>query len=175
MYVRAINSIPGLKYVDSGWSNDLLDIPTHYIQKKGGDFWVATAGGRIVGHIGLREVNLQIQDEGRLFLEALRAGEVRGQTAPAMGAGRTAEIVRFGMEPKMAGQGIGRKLLSVMMRIANEMEYQTLVLRTSTLQKPAMKLIVEQKFVEYQRAYEDWLPPDERVVRYYKSLKTDKK
>ncbi|MFH1382001.1 MAG: GNAT family N-acetyltransferase [Chloroflexota bacterium] len=122
------------------YDSDLGRIIADYIENRG-DFIVATCDELIVGSGGLRRVNNE-----------------------------TAEIKRMRVTPQYQGQGIGELILDYLMKKAQALGYQRLILDTTARQRIAQQLYKSRGFKEYDRGSVGGL----EVVFYELSLpKTD--
>ncbi len=98
-------------YVQHSLSDDLADIPRHYLSEAASHFWVAESDGNIVGILGVQR----------------RGAE-------------EAELRRMSVAGGHRRQGIGSKLLDVAEAFCREQGYQRVRLTTVTLLQPAIAM-----------------------------------
>jgi GNAT superfamily N-acetyltransferase len=98
-------------YVRHSLSDDLADIPRHYLSEAASHFWVAESGGSIVGTVGVQR---RSPEEAELRRMSVAAGHRR--------------------------QGIGSKLLEVAEAFCREQGYRRIHLTTVTLLQPAIAM-----------------------------------
>lgn len=101
-------------YVQHSLSDDLADIPRHYLNDVASHFWVAESGGSIVGTVGVQR---RTREEAELRRMSVAAGHRR--------------------------QGIGSKLLDVAEAFCREQGYQRIHLTTVTLLQPAIAMYLK--------------------------------
>jgi ribosomal protein S18 acetylase RimI-like enzyme len=98
-------------YVQHSLSDDLADIPQHYLGEPGSHFWVAEADGQVVGMVGIQH---RSADEAELRRMSVAAGQRR--------------------------QGIGGKLLDVAEAFCSQEGYRRVRLTTVSLLQPAIAM-----------------------------------
>jgi GNAT superfamily N-acetyltransferase len=103
------------------WDDDLHNIENHYLNN-GGWFVVGELHGAIVAMGAFRKIN---ED--------------------------TAEIKRMRTLPSLQGNGIGRKILELLLHKIDDLNYRKVILETSDRQKAAEKLYTSYGFVPYAK------------------------
>ena len=98
-------------YIDDTLMGDLCDIAGNYIDRPGGNFWIAEAGGNVIGMVGL-----QRRDPG------------------------TCELRRMAVEIGWRRKGIARSLLETAEDFARAKGFRSIVLSTITTLQPAISL-----------------------------------
>jgi putative acetyltransferase len=98
-------------YVQHSLSDDLADIPSHYLAQPGSHFWVAELDVRVVGIVGIQR---------------------RSDTE--------AELRRMSVAAEARRQGIGWKLLEIAETFCREQGYQRVRLTTVDLLQPAIAM-----------------------------------
>ena len=102
------------QYINSCLTSDLVDIEKYYMINKGSHMWVAEVDGQVVGIVGLTET-------GNCKLG-------------------TGELQRMSVARSCRGRGIARKLLHEVMHFAREYGHARIILSTTSVQTPAIKL-----------------------------------
>jgi ribosomal protein S18 acetylase RimI-like enzyme len=100
-----------LRYIQHSLSDDLADIPRHYLNVPGSNFWVAELGGEIKGMVGLQYRN---DDE--------------------------AELRRMSVASDSRRRGIGGKLLAAVEAFCRKRGYRRIRLTTVTHLVPAIAM-----------------------------------
>ncbi len=98
-------------YIQRSLSDDLSDIPGHYLNAPCNNFWVAEADGEIKGMVGIQ----------------YRSDE-------------EAELRRMSVASDTRRQGIGRRLLEIVETFCREQGYQRIRLTTATQLQPAIAM-----------------------------------
>lgn len=98
-------------YVAHSLSDDLADIPRHYLSEPGNHFWVAEAGGQVAGMVGIQR---RSPEEAELRRMSVAAGQRR--------------------------RGIGGKLLDVAEVFCQQQGYRRVRLTTVSLLQPAIAM-----------------------------------
>ena len=98
-------------YIQRSLSDDLSDIPGHYLNAPRNNFWVAEADGEIKGMVGIQ----------------YRSDE-------------EAELRRMSVASDTRRQGIGRRLLEIVEAFCREQGYQRIRLTTATQLQPAIAM-----------------------------------
>jgi GNAT superfamily N-acetyltransferase len=98
-------------YVQHSLSDDLADIPHHYLSEASSHFWVADSDGSVVGTVGIQR---RSPEEAELRRMSVAAGQRR--------------------------QGIGGRLLDAAEAFCREQGYQRIHLTTVTLLQPAIAM-----------------------------------
>lgn len=118
------------------WDDDLHSVEPEYIAR-GGEFLVGTVNDRVVAIGAL-----------------LRLSE------------RCAKIRRMRVHPDVQQRGLGRQMLSALEQRAAELGFQTLTLRTTVQQVPAIKLYIRSGYKEVGRRKKE----DFEVVEFQKKI-----
>ncbi|MBM3942771.1 MAG: GNAT family N-acetyltransferase [SAR202 cluster bacterium] len=98
-------------YVQHSLSDDMADIPRHYLSNPGGHFWVAELAGAVAGTVGIQR---------------------RSETE--------AELRRMSVATGQRRQGIGGQLLDTAEQFCREQGYRQIRLTTVTLLVPAIAM-----------------------------------
>ena len=98
-------------YIQHSLSDDLSDIPGHYLNTPSNNFWVAESAGQIKGMVGIQ---YRSDDE--------------------------AELRRMSVASDTRRQGIGRRLLETVETFCREQGYQRIQLTTATQLQPAIAM-----------------------------------
>ncbi|KAM6132349.1 N-acetyltransferase 8-like [Pterocles gutturalis] len=109
-------------YVQRALSTDLRDVRSSYLRAPDADFWVAEAGGAVVGMVAVTEP----QDPSE--------------------RGAALELMRMSVRKDHRGRGISQALCGEVLRFARARGYGAVVLSTSMVQVPAQRLYVRQGF-----------------------------
>ena len=104
------------------WDDDLHRVEAEYIAT-GGEFYVGTVDGRVVGMGAL----MRLSDD-------------------------RAEIRRMRVHPDFQRRGLGRQMLSALERRAVDLGFRTLVLDTTVQQVPAIRLYTQSGYSEVGRS-----------------------
>mmetsp|Transcript_20344 Transcript_20344/g.51545 ORF Transcript_20344/g.51545 Transcript_20344/m.51545 type:complete len:247 (-) Transcript_20344:733-1473(-) len=98
-------------YTRYSLSDDLADVPKHYMQDKGNNFWVAELDGEVVGCVAI-----QARGEGK------------------------AELRRMSVKPGLRRAGVATQLAHTLIRFAHQQAYQEVYLTTTSSQRAAIAL-----------------------------------
>lgn len=102
------------KYINRCLTSDLSDIEKHYMKAEGSHMWVAEINEEVVGTVGLLQtVNHKLG---------------------------TAELQRMSVLSSCRGKGIGKKLLNKVIHFARENGHKRIILSTTSVQSPAIRL-----------------------------------
>ena len=104
------------------WDDDLHRVEAEYIAT-GGEFYVGTADGRVVGMGAL----MKLSDD-------------------------RAEIRRMRVHPDFQRRGLGRQMLSALEQRAVDLGFRTLLLDTTVQQVPAIRLYTQSGYKEVGRS-----------------------
>ena len=99
------------RYVQRSLADDLADIPQHYQEQPGGNFWVALVNAEVKGMVGVQR----------------RSPE-------------EAELRRMSVAADTRRQGIGRRLLETVEAFCREQDYQRIILTTVSQLQPAIAM-----------------------------------
>ena len=103
------------------WDDDLLDIENHYLNNNGW-FVVGEMNDTLVTMGAIRKISERI-----------------------------AEIKRMRTQPRLQGKGIGKKVLDLLIKKAEELGYEEIILETSDRQPAAQKIYTSSGFVPYKQ------------------------
>ena len=97
-------------YIRDSLAGDLADIAGHYLQP-GSNFWVAEAGGQVIGMVGIQRKDAA-----------------------------TCELRRMAVDVRWRRRGLARKLLETAEAFGRQQGYASIVLSTITPLQPAIAL-----------------------------------
>ncbi|XP_071609139.1 N-acetyltransferase 8-like [Heliangelus exortis] len=109
-------------YVEQALSTDLQDIPAGYLRAPDSGFWVAEAGGTVVGTVAV------------------------GQPEDPSERGVALELRRMSVSRDWRGRGVSKALCGEVLRFARARGFGTVVLTTSVVQVVAQRLYEGQGF-----------------------------
>ncbi len=121
LHKKAYKELPGVDRGNGKFDNDFKDIESVYI-RPGGDFFIGTIDDKIIAMGGLKKLSKDM-----------------------------AEIKRMRVDPAFQRNGFGQIILERLEKRARELDFSSIQLDTSVLQKSAQKFYEKNGYKEFKR------------------------